>query len=191
MQHTGEHTADDLRDRMAEAIARLVKSNRHGQLCPIWTQRRTEPPIGRCNCWILPDARKQADAAFAEVTPEMERLRAELAEVTRVRDNLRTAYEACQRNYRKVVDQLNASCTCDPNPETTQGPEEDCPVHGRDEYRPLALIKRVEGMRRMAQVWIDICPQDPTEPREVYAMAYAGQQILAALDTAHTPEATP
>jgi hypothetical protein len=100
--HTGEHaTADDLRDRMAEAIAQLVKPNHHGQLCPIWAQRRTEPPISRCNCWILPDARKQADAAIAEVAPELERLRA-----------------------------LTAACTCGTTYHDYQGPEPDCPVHG-------------------------------------------------------------
>jgi hypothetical protein len=40
----------------------------------------------------------------------------------------------------------------------------------------------IDRVRRMAQVWIDIRPTYPTATREGHGIAYAGQQIIAALD---------
>jgi hypothetical protein len=77
--------------------------------------------------------------ANTEQQAEVERLRAELAETKRVSDNLRKGFESWKRAYQGVADQLYASCICDPNPETTEGMLEDCPVHGTEEHRPLAL----------------------------------------------------
>lgn len=76
-----------------------------------------------------------------ELTAEQDALKAEL-------ERLQESYAAAQRrhelDYQFVADQLFASCICDCNPETTDGPEEDCPVHGMEEFRPLALRDRTQ-----------------------------------------------
>jgi hypothetical protein len=53
--------------------------------------------------------------------------------------------------------------------------------------RAAAAEATVERVRRMAQVWGDIRPTYPTATREGHTMAYAGQQILAALDASKSP----
>jgi hypothetical protein len=54
-----------------------------------------------------------------------------------------------------------------------------CEAHQADGEALTAAIERV---RRMAQVWVDIRPTYPTATCEGHGIAYAGQQILAALD---------
>lgn len=51
-----------------EAVASLDRpESSHGQLCPIWTRRKTNPPITRCNCWRLPQLVRIADAICARL----------------------------------------------------------------------------------------------------------------------------
>lgn len=88
--------------------------------------------------WKTASEGQRADEAEAQV----ERLRAELAEAERRIGHFEAARELSERDYKHLADQLFASCICDCNPETTDGPEEDCPVHGADEHRPLSLRKR-------------------------------------------------
>lgn len=47
------------------------------------------------------------------------------------------------------------------------------------EHDILAAVQRV---RRMAQVWIDIRPAHPTATTDAHTLAWAGEQIAAALD---------
>lgn len=98
------------------------------------------------------EAREQMaalEANGAELLTRAERAEAEaaeakkvLAEANRVQGHLRAAYEAHQHTHQQLADELYASCICDPNPETTEGMLEDCPVHGAKEHRPLALRQR-------------------------------------------------
>jgi hypothetical protein len=45
--------------------------------------------------------------------------------------------------HAKVVAQLDRLCPCDPNPETTQGPEWNCPIHGQQPDAVIALAAAV------------------------------------------------
>jgi hypothetical protein len=45
--------------------------------------------------------------------------------------------------HAKVVAQLDRLCPCDPDPETSQGPERECPIHGEQPYAVLALAQAV------------------------------------------------
>ena len=86
----------------------------------------------------------QADRLAHEHAPalvaEVERLRAEVAteraEVTRLRT-------------------MVGDCHCDKNPETTNGPEEDCPQHGRPVAEVWDLVKRAEAGWEHARAEVD------------------------------------
>ena len=84
-----------------------------------------------------------ADESAADVpglVAEVERLRAEVAteraEVTRLRT-------------------MVGDCHCDKNPETTNGPEEDCPQHGRPVAEVWDLVKRAEAGWDRARAEVD------------------------------------
>jgi len=62
------------------------------------------------------------------------------------------------------------SCACDVNTQRAEQAE--------------AAVQRV---RRMAQVWIDIQPTHQTLTNEAHAIAYAGEQVIAALDQPEEP----
>jgi hypothetical protein len=74
----------DLREQAVEAagraIASLVPPKRHGQLCPVWTQHAKHPAITTCDCWVLPNARTDAEVALAAVLPVIERAALDRAE---------------------------------------------------------------------------------------------------------------
>jgi hypothetical protein len=98
-----------------------------------------------------------ADAVLAVRDEELERLRAELAGV---KAHATYLDEDVIKPERKLHEQTLAE---------------------RD-----ALKATIERIRRTAQVWIDIRPTKPTADNGGHVLAYAGQQILAALDTPGT-----
>lgn len=60
----------------ALALAETRPKERHGQLCPVWTQRlrkvRHAATISDCDCWILSDARRDASVVAAALSPARE-----------------------------------------------------------------------------------------------------------------------
>jgi hypothetical protein len=64
--------------------------------------------------------------------------------------HVEASLEVWQRNYQHLADQLYASCICDTGPDTIGAA--DCPVHGADEYRPLALRRRARQAERERDV---------------------------------------
>jgi hypothetical protein len=61
--------------------------------------------------------------------------------------------------HTTVVHQLNSLCPCDYNPETTEGPERDCPLHGDLPYaidrvrRGLRLLEQAERLEGTLSGW--------------------------------------
>jgi len=54
-------------------------------------------------------------------------------EVTRLANELRllkVRSEYTERNHQQLCKALEPLCPCDYNPETTDGPQQDCPLHG-------------------------------------------------------------
>ena len=91
------------------------------------------------------DSEHRIPAAFASAADvpallaEVERLRevaTERAEVTRLRT-------------------MVGDCHCDKNPATTNGPEEDCPQHGRPVAEVWGLVKRAEAGWDHARAEVD------------------------------------
>ena len=121
----------------------------------------------------------QADRLAHEHAPalveEVKRLRAEVAteraEVTRLRT-------------------MVGDCHCDKNPETTNGPEEDCPQHGRPVAEVWDIVKGAEAGWDRARAEVDrLC----AEARLANASAHsAGLALGARLDHPHGgfPEGT-
>lgn len=58
-------TEPDRLTRAAEAIAALRRASEHSQRCPVWVSREHGAVVGDCDCWILTDAREDAQAALA------------------------------------------------------------------------------------------------------------------------------
>ena len=114
----------------------------------------------------------QADRLAHEHAPalveEVKRLRAEVAteraEVTRLRT-------------------IVGDCHCDKNPETTNGPEEDCPQHGRPVAEVWDIVKGAEAGWDRARAEVErLC----AEARIANASAYsAGLALGARLDHPH------
>ena len=91
------------------------------------------------------------DTAEAERDEARERVK---DEVRRVENFRRLEREAARRNLERAerseaeVERLRimlGDCHCDKNPETTNGPEEDCPQHGRPVAEVWGLVKRAEA----------------------------------------------
>jgi hypothetical protein len=57
----------DERDRMAAILIARIPPSRHGQLCPVWTQRKwpAKKKRGGCNCWQVEDSYGLADYLIA------------------------------------------------------------------------------------------------------------------------------
>jgi hypothetical protein len=95
------------------------------------------------------DADADRVEAFERLFKHLPSLVDELAEAERRIGHYETALDYWKRNYQRVADQLWESCVCDPNPETTEGMLADCPIHGTDEHRPLALKAAIERVRAL------------------------------------------
>ena len=94
-----------------------------------------------------------ADESAADVPAllaEVERLRAEF---DRLEEDLsdRTMDLAEVARLRPMV----GDCRCDKNPETTNGPEEDCPQHGRPVAEVWGLVERAEAGWDHARAEVD------------------------------------
>jgi hypothetical protein len=77
---------------------------------------------------------------------ELAKVEAERDELTRQQKHLKASLDLWQHTYQTIADQLWESCICNRGPDTN-GPEEDCPVHGTEEHRPLALKATVDRVR--------------------------------------------
>ena len=100
----------------------------------------------------------QADRLAHEHAPalveEVERLRAEVA-IARQHQREASSTIRSVEGLRKERDDALAEvarlrtmvgdCHCDKNPETTNGPEEDCPQHGRPVAEVWGLVERAEA----------------------------------------------
>lgn len=75
--------------------------------------------------------------------------------------------EVWKRNYQHIADQLYASCICGGGPDIC-GPEEDCPVHGADEYRPLALRRRARQAEADLKALTDVIARYDGQPGDAY-----------------------
>lgn len=66
-------TPETVAERAALVLAGRTRYSRHGQLCLVWTRRPkdvrvglmpartpTDAELGRCDCWVLADARRAA-----------------------------------------------------------------------------------------------------------------------------------
>lgn len=73
-----------------------------------------------------------------------------LAEVERLRAEVATERAEVTRLRTMVGD-----CHCDKNPETTNGPEDDCPQHGRPVAEVWDLVKRAEAGWDHARAEVD------------------------------------
>ena len=108
-----------------------------------------------------------------------------LAEVERLRAEVATERAEVTRLRTMVGD-----CHCDKNPETTNGPEEDCPQHGRPVAEVWDLVKGAETGWDRARAEVDrLC----AEARLANASAHsAGLALGARLDHPHGgfPEGT-
>lgn len=103
------------------------------------------PPLGK----IYGGPNAAFVAAARSLVPEL------VAEVERLR--LRV------RDERAVADQIrrrDGDCICDHNPETTSGPDEFCPWHGRP-YRELVegLESQGDQIERLRAVLADVTAQ--------------------------------
>lgn len=81
------------------------------------------------------------------------------------------ALEAEQRErkwLREVFERFLELCPCDPNPSTTDGPQQECPVHGDG----TTFVAEVRALRRLA---------DTVRGGDRYAIAHA-QLALDVLD---------
>ena len=83
-----------------------------------------------------------------------------------------------ERDYWKNGMDRHGPCSCDTNPETTSGPEEDCPHHGRNYAEWVERgdtlqerLTRVEALAGKFERW-------PSSP----SLAVAARHIRAALD---------
>ena len=131
----------------------------------------------------------QADRLAHEHAPalveEVKRLRAALAEVERL-----TAEVATERAEVTRLRTMVGDCHCDKNPETTNGPEEDCPQHGRPVAEVWDIVKGAEAGWDRARAEVDrLC----AEARLANASAHsAGLALGARLDHPHGgfPEGT-
>lgn len=102
------------------------------------------------------DSEHRIPAAFASAADvpallaEVERLRADVA---RLEEGLsdRTMDLAEVARLRTMV----GDCHCDKNPETTNGPEEDCPQHGRPVAEVWGLVERAEAGWDHARAEVD------------------------------------
>jgi hypothetical protein len=54
--------------------------------------------------------------------------------------------------HAKVVHQLARLCPCDPNPETTDGPQRDCPIHGEMPDAVIAIADAIRAVDRVRQI---------------------------------------
>ena len=88
--------------------------------------------------------------------------------------------ETCTRSERQWLDYRGGvQCTCDHYPETTNGPEEDCAIHGRpyEEWVKRAIDAKEELARIEA-----VRPGQPDEPTEF------GARIVVTDDLSGAPE---
>jgi hypothetical protein len=89
-------------------------------------------------------------AASPDIARALGQAERERDEAVQLLENHKASLAMWQRNYQTVQGLINELCICDLNPETTQGPEHDCPVpgHGEEEHRPRALRERVQQAER-------------------------------------------
>jgi hypothetical protein len=127
-------------------------------------------PEPLCSPGTVRDLREQLAEAVVRADAQFQTRMEELAERDEAKRRIghyKAALEAANREVQSLADQLYASCICDPNPETTEGMLEDCPVHGSEEHRPLAMKAAIERVREAVAKygeWLD------------------GEDVLAALD---------
>jgi hypothetical protein len=115
--------ADDLRGRIADAILAVTYP----------TDEWPEGPPGEGEMDV---ARTEADAALAVIAPEMERLH----EANKTLSRRNASYRDARDNIQKhLAETFSRFCICNTGPDT-DGPEEDCPLHGRAEFAPRALL---------------------------------------------------
>jgi hypothetical protein len=105
-------------------------------------------------------------AAFAQERDETRRV--DVLELIRERDALLA--DAAARKQRALAIDVNSA---------------EAVAAQFDEYEAHLAVAQaaIERVRRMAQVWVDMRPDYPTASDAGHGIAYAGQQILAALDT--------
>ena len=96
----------------------------------------------------------------------------------------RLAAEAAVRRAQALADRWSAALGVDIA--HARALREALDAEGRQDE----TLAAVEQVRRMAQVWIDIRPQHPTATTDAHTLAWAGEQIIAALD-AEQPEESP
>jgi hypothetical protein len=97
----------------------------------------------------------------------------------------------------------DGACICDYNPSTTDGPQEDCPFHGRPYAywieRGDALADRLAAVsaladdltREIGELRTDVPPVGPSRVAHVYRTAGLGEardRLLAALAPVTSPE---
>ena len=78
-------------------------------------------------------------------------------------DAYRASLDWWQSNYQTVQSLINELCICDNDPETTRGPEHDCPVpgHGEDEWRPAAVKQALSEAQAAIERVRDLHWQSP------------------------------
>lgn len=84
----------------------------------------------------------------ADVTSEADEHYAELHEPELHEPELREI-EADEQSFRAMLHGLMPLCPCDLNPETTDGPQQECPLHG-DGTTFVAVVRALEAVRRRA-----------------------------------------
>ena len=86
----------------------------------------------------------------AEAVRMLNAAEADLTEVQRQNTSLKSSLQNWQRNYDTLASQYWEMCICNRGPDT-DGPEEDCPLHGSEEYRPRAVAKRLQESEEAIQ----------------------------------------
>lgn len=184
---------------LREAIAQMAASNDRLEQLILKRLDETDAEIARLtrerDLAVAHDRQPYPTAwAYEQACKALEahRQRAELAEAER--DRLKVAHE---RARKEAINWAGI-------PEDTDPPDHDDEQWRESGRIMLGLLnlddaagiiaerdrlrEQITNLRRTAQVWIDIRPEHPTPTREADGLAYAGQQIIAALDQ---PEETP